>query len=81
MIYGQPLSKLKPLGIEQIGRLTTGGYDIALLGKPSEAVFPFSFTSYRIVLDKDLNSYVDEEIVDAILRRFSKTREELDQPM
>ncbi len=80
MTYSQFLAKLGRLRLAQIGRLTYSDYDVALIAEPNEVVFPFPFKSYRIILDNGPDSEIDEEIIDALLRCFGKTRAEFDPP-
>lgn len=54
---------------------------MVLLGYQAQAIFPYPFTSYRIILDKGMDSVIDEEIVASILRRFSKSEAEFDPMM
>jgi len=70
MTYSQLLDWLKPQGIGQIARLTRDGYDLGLIGRYSEAIYPFRFSSHPVLLDDGLNTEVDEEEVLAIQRRF-----------
>jgi hypothetical protein len=78
MIYRHLLEKLAKFGIGQVSRSTCGTYDVASIGCPNEVVFPFPFPHIDIILDNGLESEIDEEIVDSILRWAGKTREEFD---
>lgn len=80
MTYAGLLLKLKKLGLGQVSRMVGNGYDVARIGRPSEVVFPHIFVSYPVILDKGTETEIDEEIVDAILRRFGETRDRLDPP-
>jgi hypothetical protein len=78
MTYVQFLQKLQKLGLGQVSRMTSGGYDVARVGRPSEVVFPYMFRSFPIILDKGVETVIDEEIIDAVLRMFGQTRERFD---
>jgi hypothetical protein len=78
MTYTQFLLKLRKLGLAQVSRMAGGGYDVARVGRPSEVVFPYMFRSYPIILDKGPETFIDEEIIDAVLRMFGETREKFD---
>lgn len=77
MLYADLLEKLRPLGVGQVGTLTSGGYTMALLARPNEAIFPFPFKNYPIILDDGDQTYVDEEQVLAIARRFGLDHRDL----
>jgi hypothetical protein len=80
MTYAQLLTKLARLGLGQVSRMTTGGYDEARIGKPKEVIFPFPFRSYPVILENGPDTEIDEEIIDGILRFFDETRAHLDPP-
>ena len=76
MRYIDLLAKLKPFGIEQVGRWTIGADGAVHLGKPSEIVFPYQFTVHTLYVAAGVNDfYVDPEIIAAILRRFNVDHE------
>lgn len=84
MTYSQLLQKLQKFGLEQISRMIIGDYDSVLIGRPNDFVFPSPpKNAYRIILDKGkgIDTIIDEEIIESILRRFNKTQEEFDPPM
>jgi len=78
MTYAQFLAKLAKLKLGQVSRMTCADYDVARIGRPCDVVFPYMFTSYPVILDKGMDTEIDEEIIDAVLRRFGETRERLD---
>ncbi len=80
MTYANLLLKLKKIGLGQVSRMSSSGYDVARIGRPSEVVFPYTFVSYPVILDKGAETEIDDEIIDAILRRFGETRERFDPP-
>jgi|GEM_PF-2472870 hypothetical protein len=80
MKYSDILQKLTKLGITQVTKEHIGGYSVVRIAKSAEVCFPFAFTSFRLILDQGTDTEIDEEIIDAILRRFGKTREEFDSP-
>jgi hypothetical protein len=65
------LGRLKPHGIEEVGRLVVGDDAAVYLGYPHEIVIPFSFrchTFYAPANEKDF--LLDPEEISALLRRF-----------
>jgi hypothetical protein len=80
MKYSQLLQKLAKLGIGQILRDLSGRYEIVRLAKTGDVCFPYVFASYRLILDNGPDTEIDDEIIDAILRKFDKTRTDLDPP-
>ena len=78
MTYSQLLQKLARLGISQVSKENRDGYDVVRLARTAEVCFPFAFSSYRLILDRGGETEIDEEVIDAILRRFEKNRGEFD---
>jgi len=80
MKYSDVLQKLSKIGITQVTKQHLGGYEVVRVAKTAEVCFPFAFDSFRLILDNGADTEIDEEIIDALLRRFGKTRDEFDPP-
>jgi hypothetical protein len=81
MTYAHFLQRVSQFGLGQVSRLTCdGGYDVARVGFPKQAVFPYAFKSFPIILDNGLETELDDEIIDALLRKLcpDKTRRDID---
>lgn len=71
MLYSELLRRLKPHGIEQIGKLTAGADSTVMLGKPAEAVFPFPFDYHTFYVPAGVEDFwLDPEEIAPLLRRF-----------
>ena len=78
MRYSELLRRLKPHGIEQIGRLTVGGDSAVMLGRPKEAVFPFPFQFHTFYAPAGQEDFLlDPEEITPLLRRFDLSMDEL----
>jgi hypothetical protein len=81
MVYRELLKKLTKFGYGQVSRMTRGSYDMASIGKPSEVVYPWAFRSYPVILEDDLDSVIDEEIIEGLLRWADIDKAEFDGPV
>jgi hypothetical protein len=82
MHFSELLSKLKPLGIEKVGRLTVGADSAVYLGKPAEIVFPiggFAVHTFYAPAGHD-DFWLDPEEIAALLRRFNITLDHIQNP-
>jgi hypothetical protein len=84
MTYAHFLQRASKFGLGQVSRLTCdGGYDVARVGFPNSAVFPYAFKSFPIILDDGLETELDDEIIEALLRKLcpDKTLRDIDPIM
>ena len=70
MKYKDFLIKLKVSGLVQVSRQRAGKYIVVLIGRYSEAVFPFAFSYHPLILDEEMDTLIEKEMLVAILRRF-----------
>ena len=56
------------------------GYDVASVGRPREVVFPYPFDHFDLILDNGMDTEIDDEIIDSLLRWLGKSRMEFDPP-
>lgn len=69
---------LKPFGIEQIGRLTSGDDSTIMLGRPQDAVFPFKIDYHSLYAPAGEDDfYIDPEEIAPLLRRFKISMDQL----
>ena len=81
MNYSELLRRLKPVGIEQIGRLTVGEDSSVSLGKPSEIVFPYGGKIHTFYAPAGVDEFwLDPEEIAALLRRFNLNLEDIPIP-
>jgi len=70
MKYVHLLEKLRPHGVGQVGSLTRDGYELVIIARFNEAIFPFQFANYPMMLENGDDSDIDEEVILAVARRF-----------
>jgi hypothetical protein len=84
MRYGQLLEKLTKYGLSEVSRMRVerDGVvdDIAHIGRPEEAIVPFKFPMHAIYLDAGADSEVDDEVIEALLRRFGISDKDFEGP-
>jgi hypothetical protein len=82
MLYSDLLRRLKPAGIEEVGRLTLGADSAVYLGKPSEIVFPIGgFRLHTFYAPAGAGDFtLDPEEIAALLRRFQITMDAFSAP-
>jgi hypothetical protein len=69
MLYSELLNRLTKFGYGQISRMIRGPYDIASIGKPNTAIYPYGpIDSYPVILENSVESMIDVEIIEGLLR-------------
>jgi hypothetical protein len=73
MTYADLLEKLKPLGLAEVGGMVVDGYNTVWIGRPKDAIVPYNMIIHPLVLDNGAATEIDDEVYDAIVRRFKNS--------